>query len=121
MTTPYDALLIVGFGGPEGPDDVMPFLENVTRGKPVPRERLLEVAEHYQHFGGVSPINQQVRDLIRSLCREVNASLLLVSHDADIANQMPRVVSLTELVRGTGFQPVLESQDTGFKPVPRIR
>ena len=56
----YDALLLVSFGGPEGPDDVIPFLENVLRGKPVPRERLLEVAEHYQHFGGVSPINQAV-------------------------------------------------------------
>jgi ferrochelatase len=71
MPAPYDALLIVGFGGPEGPDEVMPFLENVTRGKPVPRERLLEVAEHYQSFGGVSPINQQVRDLIHVLRPEL--------------------------------------------------
>lgn len=64
MNQTYDAILIVGFGGPEKPEDVMPFLENVTRGRNIPRERLLEVAEHYQHFGGVSPINQQVRDLI---------------------------------------------------------
>lgn len=71
MSNNYDALLIVGFGGPEKPDDVMPFLENVTRGKPVPRERLLEVAEHYMHFGGVSPINQQVRDLIAVLKPEL--------------------------------------------------
>lgn len=71
MPAPYDALLIVGFGGPEGPDEVMPFLENVTRGKPVPRDRLLEVAEHYQSFGGVSPINQQVRDLIHVLRPEL--------------------------------------------------
>jgi ferrochelatase len=71
MNSLYDALLIVGFGGPEKPDDVMPFLENVTRGKPVPRERLLEVAEHYMHFGGVSPINQQVRDLIAVLLPEL--------------------------------------------------
>ena len=63
----YDALLLVSFGGPEGPDDVIPFLENVLRGKPVPRERLLEVAEHYQRFGGVSPINGQCRDLIAAL------------------------------------------------------
>ena len=63
-STPYEALLIVSFGGPEGPDDVMPFLENVLRGKNVPRERMLEVSEHYQHFGGVSPINEQCRDLI---------------------------------------------------------
>ncbi len=71
MSSPYDALLIVGFGGPEKPDDVMPFLENVTRGKPVPRERLLEVAEHYMHFSGISPINQQVRDLIAVLQPEL--------------------------------------------------
>lgn len=69
--TPYDALLIQSFGGPEGPDDVIPFLENVLRGRNVPRERLLEVAEHYQHFGGVSPINQQCRDLISALQTEL--------------------------------------------------
>ena len=71
MPSSYDALLIVGFGGPEGPNEVMPFLENVTRGKPVPRERLLEVAEHYHQFGGISPINQQVRDLIQVLRPEL--------------------------------------------------
>ena len=64
---PYDALLIVGFGGPEKPEDVMPFLENVTRGRGIPRERLLEVAKHYDRFGGASPLNQQVRDLIACL------------------------------------------------------
>jgi ferrochelatase len=59
----YDALLIVGFGGPEGPDDVVPFLENVTRGRGIPRERLRVVGAHYAHFGGVSPINGQLRAL----------------------------------------------------------
>lgn len=68
----YDAILVVGFGGPEGPDDVMPFLENVTRGWNVPRERLLEVANHYHHFGGKSPINDQVRDLIAALRAELD-------------------------------------------------
>lgn len=67
MPADYDALLVVSFGGPEGPADVMPFLENVLRGKPVPRERMLEVAEHYQRFGGVSPINAQNRALIAAL------------------------------------------------------
>jgi ferrochelatase len=61
---PYDAFLLLSFGGPEHPDDVMPFLRNVTRGRGVPDGRLLEVAEHYYHFGGVSPINQQCRDLL---------------------------------------------------------
>ena len=63
----YDALLLVSFGGPEGPDDVMPFLRNVVQGRGVPDERLAEVAEHYQHFGGVSPINAQCRDLLAAL------------------------------------------------------
>lgn len=58
-----DALLLVSFGGPEGPADVMPFLENVVRGRNVPRERLEKVAEHYYLFDGVSPINQQCREL----------------------------------------------------------
>ncbi len=68
----YDALLIVGFGGPEGPEDVLPFLENVLRGRNVPRDRMLEVAGHYDHFGGVSPINAQVRDLIEALRPELD-------------------------------------------------
>ncbi|GIH69389.1 ferrochelatase [Sphaerimonospora thailandensis] len=63
----YDALVVVSFGGPEGPEDVMPFLENVVRGRGVPRERLLEVADHYQRFGGVSPINAQCRQLIEAI------------------------------------------------------
>ncbi len=63
----YDAILFVSFGGPEGPDDVIPFLENVLRGRNVPRERMMEVAEHYAHFGGVSPINQQNRELIAAV------------------------------------------------------
>src|SRR5687768_9198002 len=57
----YDAFLLQSFGGPEGPDDVLPFLTNVTRGRGVPPERLAAVAEHYHHFGGVSPINEQCR------------------------------------------------------------
>jgi len=63
----YDALLIVSFGGPEKRDDVIPFLENVLRGRNVPRERMLEVAEHYYHFDGRSPINDQNRALIDAL------------------------------------------------------
>jgi protoporphyrin/coproporphyrin ferrochelatase len=63
----YDAILVVSFGGPESREDVIPFLENVLRGRSVPRERLLAVAEHYYHFEGKSPINQQVRDLIAAL------------------------------------------------------
>jgi protoporphyrin/coproporphyrin ferrochelatase len=71
MTIAYDSVLVVSFGGPEGPADVLPFLENVLRGRNVPRERMLEVAEHYHHFGGKSPINEQNRRLIAELEREL--------------------------------------------------
>ncbi len=67
----YDAILIVSFGGPESHDDVIPFLENVLRGRNVPRERLLTVAEHYYHFDGKSPINEQTRELIAELSAEL--------------------------------------------------
>ena len=70
----FDALLFLSFGGPEGPDEVRPFLENVTRGRGVPPERLDEVAEHYHHFGGVSPINRLNRDLIAALEGELAAA-----------------------------------------------
>src|SRR5207342_1137051 len=70
---PYDAILLVSFGGPDGPDDVLPFLENVLRGRNVPRERMLEVAEHYYEFGGRSPINDQNRALIAALEKELAA------------------------------------------------
>jgi ferrochelatase len=73
MSENYDALLVVSFGGPEGMDDVMPFLENVLRGRNVPHERLLGVAKHYELFGGVSPINEQNRRLIAALSQELDA------------------------------------------------
>jgi ferrochelatase len=69
----YDALLFVSFGGPERPEEVIPFLENVTRGRGVPRERLAIVAEHYQHLGGKSPINDQNRALIAAVDQDLRA------------------------------------------------
>ena len=69
-----EALLVLSFGGPEGHDDVLPFLENVTRGRGIPRERLEAVAEHYHHFGGVSPINDQNKALIDALEKELAAA-----------------------------------------------
>ncbi|MFE2876978.1 ferrochelatase [Streptomyces roseus] len=70
LAAPYDALLLLSFGGPEGPDDVVPFLENVTRGRGIPRERLKEVGQHYFGFGGVSPINGQNRELLDALRKD---------------------------------------------------
>ena len=67
----YDALLVLSFGGPEGEGEVIPFLENVTRGRGIPRERLAQVGEHYFHFGGVSPINGQNRELIANIEAEL--------------------------------------------------
>jgi protoporphyrin/coproporphyrin ferrochelatase len=63
----YDAVVLVSFGGPEGPDDVLPFMQNVTRGRGIPAERLVQVSQHYNLFGGVSPINGQNRALIAAL------------------------------------------------------
>jgi len=69
----YDAVLLLGFGGPEGQEDVIPFLRNVTAGRGIPDERLEEVAHHYRHFGGVSPINEHNRDLRAALTVELTA------------------------------------------------
>jgi protoporphyrin/coproporphyrin ferrochelatase len=70
----YDAFLLVSFGGPESPEDVMPFLRNVTAGRGIPDERLAQVAEHYYRFGGVSPINQQCRDLLAAVEKDFAAA-----------------------------------------------
>ena len=71
---PYDALLLVSFGGPEKPEDVVPFLENVTRGRGIPRERLEEVGEHYFLFGGRSPINDQNREFLAAMREDLAAA-----------------------------------------------
>jgi protoporphyrin/coproporphyrin ferrochelatase len=71
--TPYDAFLLVSFGGPEGMDDVLPFMERVTAGRGIPRERLLQVSEHYRLFDGVSPINGQNRALLAAIEAELAA------------------------------------------------
>ncbi len=71
--TPYEAVLLVSFGGPERPEEVVPFLENVTRGRGIPRERLAQVGEHYFLFGGKSPINDQCRTLLAALQVEMEA------------------------------------------------
>ncbi len=67
MSDRYDAIVLISFGGPRMPDDVMPFLRNVTKGRGIPEERLAEVAEHYLHFDGASPINEQTEDLYEAL------------------------------------------------------
>ena len=89
----FDAVLVVSFGGPEKHEDVIPFLENVLRGKNVPRERMLEVAEHYYHFDGKSPINDQNRELIAALKQQTTLPVYWGNRNwepllADVLKQM---------------------------------
>jgi ferrochelatase len=97
---PYDAVILVSFGGPEAPDEVLPFLENVTRGRGIPRERLAEVGEHYFLFGGRSPINDQCRTLLAALGSEFSRRSLDVplywgnrNSEPFLAAEMARIVA----------------------------
>jgi ferrochelatase len=114
MATRYDALLVVSFGGPEGPDDVLPFLENVLRGRNVPRERMLEVAEHYQHFGGVSPINAQNRTLIAALEKEFAAAGLTLPIYLGNRNWHPLLPDTLRQMRADGVRRVIAFFTSAF-------
>lgn len=103
----YDALLVLSFGGPAGPDDVMPFLENVTRGRNIPRERLEEVAEHYLHFGGISPINAQNRALIAALSDELRRHDIKLPIYFGNRNWQPFLVDTLRQMRADGVRDVL--------------
>jgi protoporphyrin/coproporphyrin ferrochelatase len=103
----YDAILLVSFGGPEKPDDVIPFLENVLRGKPVPPERLLEVAEHYYHFGGNSPINGQNRALRAALETELRAHGIVLPIYWGNRNWHPLLVDTLSQMKRDGIQHAL--------------
>ncbi|MFO0944270.1 MAG: ferrochelatase [Pirellulales bacterium] len=104
MKQPIDCILFVSFGGPEGPDEVIPFLENVLRGKPVPRERMMEVVEHYQHFGGVSPINAQNRDIIARLQAALNAAGLNLPIIWGNRNWKPYITDALREMQARGLQ-----------------
>jgi ferrochelatase len=103
----YQALLVLSFGGPEGPDDVLPFLRNVTRGRGIPDERLTAVAEHYAHFGGVSPINGLNRELIAAVSAD------LAEHSVDLPvywgnrNWAPYVEDAVRQMRDDGVRRAL--------------
>ena len=103
----YDALLVVSFGGPESKDDVLPFLENVLRGRNVPRERMLAVAEHYYHFNGVSPINAQNRALIDALEQELAAHGPVLPIYWGNRNWHPLLAETLRQMRDSGVQRVL--------------
>ena len=100
----YDAFLLVSFGGPEGPADVMPFLENVTRGRGVPRERLAAVAEHYYVFGGVSPINQQCRDLLAAVRADLAANGLALPVYWGNRNWTPYLTDVVRVMADDGVR-----------------
>jgi ferrochelatase len=110
----YDALLVLSFGGPEGPDDVIPFLENVTRGRNVPRARLDEVAGHYLHFGGVSPINQQNRALIAALREELRRREILLPIYFGNRNWDPYVTDTIAQMRTDGVRRALVFVTSAF-------
>ncbi len=103
----YDALLLLSFGGPERPDDVLPFLRNVTRGRGVPDERLAAVAAHYQHFGGVSPINAQNRALLAAVRADFDAHGLDMPLYWGNRNWDPYVSDAVAEMRAAGVQRAL--------------
>jgi ferrochelatase len=104
---PYEAVLLLSFGGPEGPEEVLPFLENVTRGRGIPRERLSEVGEHYLLFGGRSPINDQCRKLIAALRDELAARGLALPLYWGNRNWAPFLGDEVRAIEAAGLRRVL--------------
>jgi ferrochelatase len=110
----YDAVLVMSFGGPEGPADVMPFLERVTHGRNIPRERLLEVAHHYDQFGGVSPINAQNRALIKALEAELAADGPHLPVYFGNRNWNPFITDTVREMRDAGVKRAIAFVTSGF-------
>ncbi len=104
---PYDAVLLVSFGGPENPNEVIPFLENVTRGRGIPKERLAEVGEHYYLFGGRSPINDQCRSLLAELRKELDNRAISTPLYWGNRNWTPYLRDALEEVVASGHRRVL--------------
>lgn len=121
MSQPYDALLLVAFGGPEKPDDVIPFLENVLRGKNVPQERIEEVAEHYYLFGGESPINSQSRALLLALVQELNTHGPQLPVYWGNRNWHPMLAETIQQMADDGIQRALAFVTSAFGSYPGCR
>ena len=117
----YDAVLLLGFGGPEGQDDVIPFLRNVTRGRGIPEERLEEVAHHYRHFGGVSPINAQNIALRDALQRELDARGLALPVALGNRNWMPYVGDAVRDLADAGHRQVLAIATSAYSSYSSCR
>ena len=105
----YDALLVLSFGGPEKQEDVIPFLENVLRGRNVPRERMLEVAEHYYHFDGRSPLNDQNRALIAALKEVIDIPIYWGNR-----NWHPMLTDTVRQMRGDGIRNAIAFATSAF-------
>src|SRR4051794_35053547 len=105
--TSYDAVLLVSFGGPERPEDVLPFLRNVTAGRGIPDERLAEVAEHYHHFGGVSPITAQNEALLAALTAEFDRRGFALPTYFGNRNWQPYVADTARQLVADGHREVL--------------
>jgi len=112
--TRFDAILLFSFGGPEGPDDVIPFLENVTRGRNIPRERLAVVGEHYALFDGVSPINQQNRDLLAALREDLAAGGIDIPVYWGNRNWHPYLADIAQRMVADGHRRVLTLVTSAF-------
>ncbi|MEE2815024.1 MAG: ferrochelatase [Actinomycetota bacterium] len=117
----YDAVILAGFGGPEGQGDVIPFLRNVTRGRGIPDERLEEVAHHYRHFGGVSPINQQNRDLVAALDAELRARGIDLPVYWGNRNWMPYVADAVQQLHADGHRRVLALATSAYSSYSSCR
>jgi ferrochelatase len=117
----FDAILVVSFGGPEGMDDVRPFLENVTRGRSTPPERLEEVVHHYELFDGVSPINAQNRALIDALAPELAAHGIELPIYLGNRNWHPFLTDTIREMRGDGVHRALAFFTTAFSSYSSCR
>lgn len=121
LAHPYEALIVISFGGPNSNDDVIPFLENVLRGKPVPRTRMLEVAEHYYHFGGKSPINEQNLALIDALKAELARREIDLPIYFGNRNWDPYITDALRQMRDDGVQNALAFFTSGFSSYSSCR
>ncbi|WP_405375354.1 MULTISPECIES: ferrochelatase [unclassified Microbacterium] len=121
VPTPYDGILLLGFGGPEGQDDVIPFLRNVTAGRGIPDERLEEVAHHYRHFGGVSPINEHNRELKAALDEELRARGLDLPVYWGNRNWMPYVTDAVESAHAAGKKTLLAVATSAYSSYSSCR
>ena len=117
----YDAVLLLGFGGPEGQDDVIPFLRNVTAGRGIPDERLEEVAHHYRHFGGVSPINDHNRELKEALDGELASRGLDLPVYWGNRNWMPYVTDALSDAHASGHRTFLAIATSAYSSYSSCR